>query len=101
MGRPSADVVPKNAEVRDGVRHAEPITPANAPRGNHMHVFALNLRDAHVGDMTDLDALDLRLDCSIGGTQECRSSSKFELGRKQDQSSNDRIGQPKAREGVR
>ena len=48
MRRPSADVVPKNAEVRDRVRHAEPITPANAPRGNHMHVFALNLGDAQL-----------------------------------------------------
>jgi hypothetical protein len=46
--RPSADVVLKNAQVRDGVRHAEPITSANAPRGNHMHVFALNLGDAQL-----------------------------------------------------
>ena len=48
MPRPSADVVPENAEVRDRVRHSEAITPANTPWGNHVHVFALNLGDAQL-----------------------------------------------------
>lgn len=38
-------VILQNAEVRDGVRHPEPIPAANAQRRNHVHILALHFGD--------------------------------------------------------